>query len=205
MGPVEDPSLLTFAALFERMRAGDRGAWSEFHSRYEPLLRSMARRWLNPELRRQADSVDMTQSVFRILLLKDGSVAFESEERLRAWLATVMRNRVVRLARRARGPGGGARVPIEGSPPRADPSPGPADLVEKAEAIHRLKSCLDLLSREEREVIFLREFEGLEFGDVARRLGRPSADAARKAFTRARERLEGLLIARGGAGDAVSP
>jgi RNA polymerase sigma-70 factor, ECF subfamily len=205
MGKEEDPALLPFHALFERMRAGDRGAWGEFHSRYEPLLRSMARRWLNPELRRQADSVDMTQSVFRVLLQKDGSVAFENEERLRAWLATVMRNRVVRLARRVKGPGGGARVPLEEQPPREDPAPGPADLVEKAEAIHHLKSCLDLLSPEEREVIFLREFEGLEFGDVARRLGRPSADAARKAFTRARERLEGYLLARDGGADAVAP
>src|SRR5687767_4112022 len=87
MGEAKDPSLLPFPALYARMREGDGAAWSEFHARYEPLLRHMARRWLNPELRRQADSADMTQSVLRALLQSDGRVAFEDEGRLRAWLA----------------------------------------------------------------------------------------------------------------------
>jgi RNA polymerase sigma-70 factor (ECF subfamily) len=188
-----DPSLLPFPALYARMREGDGAAWAEFHARYEPLLRRMARRWLSPELRRQADSADMAQSVLRALLQSDGRVAFEDEDRLRAWLATVMRNRVVRLSRRARGPRGAALEPLdpEGEPPEGEP--GPAELAERAEAVHRLKAALDLLSREEREVLFLREFEDLAFGDVAKRTGRPSADAARKAFDRARRRLEDLL------------
>jgi RNA polymerase sigma-70 factor, ECF subfamily len=189
------PSLLPFPALHDRMRAGDADAWAEFHSRYEPLLRQMARRWLSPQLRRQADSVDMTQSVLRILLLSDGRVAFADEERFRGWLATVMRNRVVRLARRTRGPGGEALEELDLGDDVAEESPGPADLAEKAEAIHRLKSAMDLLTREEREILFLREFEDLAFGDVAKRLGRPSADAARKSFDRARKRLERILRA----------
>lgn len=199
MTAAEDPSLLPFPALYERMRDGDAAAWAEFHARYEPLLRQMARRWLNPELRRQADSADMTQSVLRILLQSDGRVAFEDEGRLRAWLATVMRNRVVRLARRAKGPGGAALEDMEdGDGPPAAATPGPSDLAEKAEAVHRLKGALDLLSRDEREVIFLREFEDLGFGDVAKRTGKPSADAARKAFDRARDRLRELLGPGGG-------
>jgi RNA polymerase sigma-70 factor (ECF subfamily) len=196
-----DPSLLPFPALYARMRAGDAAAWSEFHARYEPLLRRMARRWLNPELRRQADSADMTQSVLRALLQSDGRVAFEDEGRLRAWLATVMRNRVVRLARRAKGPGGAEIGDLDPDEPPAGGAPGPADLAEKAEAVHRLKAALDLLARDEREIVFLREFEDLSFGDVAKRTGRPSADAARKAFDRARKRLEDLLRDGSGAGD----
>ena len=200
MAAEQDPSLLPFPALYARMREGDGAAWAEFHARYEPLLRHMARRWLNPELRRQADSVDMAQSVLRILLQNDGRVAFEDEGRLRAWLATVMRHRVVRLARRAKGPGGESLEPLgeEGAPDGA--AADPAALAEKAEAVHRLKAALDLLTRDEREVIFLREFEDLSFGDVAKRLGRPSADAARKAYDRARRRLEERLVAAGGAG-----
>lgn len=193
MGEAKDPSLLPFPALYARMREGDGAAWAEFHARYEPLLRHMARRWLNPELRRQADSADMTQSVLRALLQSDGRVAFEDEGRLRAWLATVMRNRVVRLARRAKGPGGADLEEIDAGDAPAGAEPDPADLAEKAEAVHRLKAALDLLTRDEREVLLLREFEDLSFGDVAKRLGRPSADAARKAFDRARRRLERLL------------
>ena len=198
MGEAKDPSLLPFPALYARMREGDGAAWSEFHARYEPLLRHMARRWLNPELRRQADSADMTQSVLRALLQSDGRVAFEDEGRLRAWLATVMRNRVVRLARRSKGPGGAGLEELDAGEAPAGAEPDPADLAEKAEAVHRLKSALDRLTRDEREVLLLREFEDLSFGDVAKRLGRPSADAARKAFDRARRRLEGLLRDEGG-------
>jgi RNA polymerase sigma factor (sigma-70 family) len=188
-----DPALAPFPVLYERMRAGDDLAWSEFHARYAPLLRQMARRWLNPRLRLQADSVDMAQSVLRVLLQSDGRVAFETEARFRGWLATVTRNRVVRLARRADGPGGRTLGRLAQGEDVVEPEPGPSELAEKAEAIHRLKSAMDLLTAEERELVCLREFEELAFGDVARRTGRPSADAARKAFDRALKRLERLL------------
>jgi RNA polymerase sigma-70 factor (ECF subfamily) len=197
MPPEPDIQLLPFPALYARMREGDAAAWTEFHARYEPLLRHMARRWLNPALRRQADSVDMTQSVLRVLLQADGRTVFESEDRLRAWLAVVMRNRVVRLARRATGPGGGALGGLDAEQPIAETAPGPAELAEKAEAIHRLKQAMDRLTRDEREVIFLREFEDLGFADAAKRLGRPTPDAARKLYDRARKRL-GDLLAPGG-------
>lgn len=193
MPPAPDLRLLPFPALYALMRQGDAAAWSEFHGRYEPLLRSMARRWLNPGLRRQADSVDMTQSVLRVLLQADGRTVFESEDRLRAWLATVMRHRVVRLARRATGPGGAAIEDLEAGGGHAVEAPGPGELAEKAEAVHRLKQAMDRLTRDEREVLFLREFEDLGFADAAKRLGRPSADAARKLHERARKRLADLL------------
>jgi RNA polymerase sigma factor (sigma-70 family) len=189
------PSLLPFSALYVRMREGDAACWAEFHQRYAPLLRQMARRWLNPRLRQQADSLDMVQSVLRILLQSDGRVAFDDEEKFRAWLATVMHNRVVRLARRSRGPGGAVLEAMAARGELVDAGPDPAVLAEKAEAIHRLKTAMDRLTREEREIIFLRDFEDLGFGDVAKRLGRPSGDAARKAFGRARKRLKQLLRA----------
>jgi RNA polymerase sigma-70 factor (ECF subfamily) len=186
-------AMLPFPALYARMRAGEGPAWAEFHGRYEPLLRHLARRWLDPHLRAQADSLDMAQSVLRMLLESDGRVAFEDEARFRGWLGAVMRHRVARLARRARGPGGARWVGLAEDPDDGAEEADPAALAEKAEAVHRLKSALDRLTHEERQVVVLREFDGLAFADVAARLGKPSADAARKAFDRACERLEGLL------------
>jgi RNA polymerase sigma-70 factor (ECF subfamily) len=188
-----DPSLLPFPDLLSRMRAGDGAAWEEFHGRYEPILRRMARRWLNPDLRRQADSADVTQSVLRTLLQSEGRVVFEDEGSLRAWLATVMRHRVLRLARRARGPGGETFGDLEPSGGPDGDGGDPALLAERAEAVHRLKGALDLLPPGDREVLLLREFEDLAFAEVAERTGRPSADAARKAHDRARRRLEEAL------------
>lgn len=188
-----DPALLPFPALYAALREGDAAAWSEFHARYAPLLRQMARRWLDPQLRRQADSTDMAQSVLRVVLQSDGRVAFASEAKFRAWLAAVMRHRVLRLSRRSRGPGGRELETLADDLQLAGDELEPHALAEKAEAIHRLKTAMDLLTVEERELVRLREFEDLAFGDVAKRVGRPSADAARKAFDRAMERLARLL------------
>lgn len=199
-----DPSLLPFPALYARMRDGDAAAWGEFQVRYAPLLRLMARRWLTPLLRRQADSTDMAQSVLRVLIQSDGRLAFENEDRFRGWLATVTRNRVVRLARRAHGPGGRALAPLGEGGDLASPGPDPAELAQQAEAVHRLKTAMDLLSRDEREIVCLRAFDELAFSDVARRAGKPSANAARKAYDRAMGRLERTLRRREAGEDARS-
>ncbi len=193
MAPRADPALLPFPALYAAMREGDGAAWNEFHARYAPLLRQMARRWLDRDLRRQADSADMVQSVLRAVLQSDGRVAFESEEKFRAWLATVMRHRVLRLTRRSRGPGGRTVGPLADDLCLDGEEAEPHALAARAEAIHHLKSAMDLLTAEERELVCLREFEDLAFIDIAKRTGRPTADAARKAFDRARTRLERLL------------
>jgi RNA polymerase sigma-70 factor (ECF subfamily) len=188
-----DPTLLPFPVLLDRMRAGDGEAWQEFHARYEPFLRQLARRWLDPGLRVQADSCDVAQSVLRVLLESDGRVAFQDEARLRGWLAAVTRSRISRLTRRVRGPGGGRWTGPPDEEQDASADDDPAVLAQRAEAIHRLKSAMDRLTHDERQVLVLREFEGLSFADVAARLGRPTADAARKAFDRACVRLDALL------------
>jgi RNA polymerase sigma-70 factor (ECF subfamily) len=182
-------ALLPFSVLHERLKAGDLEAWEEFHRRYEPLLRRIARRWLTPSLRRQADSIDVVQSVFRIALQGLPGAFFENEGRLLGWLDTVTRHRVSHLARREKGPKGAALGPLE---PRAEEvlgGLGPEEAAARAEEIHRLKAALDRLPPDEREVVLLRDFEGLAFSDVAERLSRPSADAARKLHDRARARL----------------
>ncbi len=184
--------LAPFQVLQGLIRAGDPGALAEFHHRYEPFLRRCARRWLSDSLRRHADSRDMADSVFRQVLPRVGSGRFEDEPRLKAWLAVVMRARVARLARRLRGPGGAAIEDMDGDP-LAGREPSPAEAAEQAELVHRLRAAMEALAPDEREAVHLREFEGLEYAAVAKHMGRPSADAARKLCERARMKLRTLI------------
>jgi RNA polymerase sigma-70 factor (ECF subfamily) len=182
-----------FPVLHERLRRGDGEAWAEFHRRYEPFLRRVARRWLTPGLRRQADTTDVVQSVFRRTLSGLPGTPIENEARLKSWLATVLRHRISRLGRRERGPGGAAIDPYdEGAAPPA-PGTDPAEAAQHAETLHRLKEALDRLPRAEREAVALRDFDALSFAEVAERIGRPSPDAARKLYDRAARRLRADL------------
>ena len=186
-------SLLPFQALLDRLRAGDLEAWEEFHLRYEPLVRRVARRWLTRSLRRQADSVDVVQSVFRIALVGMADATFADEARLLGWLHVLTKHRVSHLGRREHGPAGAPIAALDSGTTPVFGGLGPQEAAVHAEEFHRLKVALDRLPPDEREAVLLRDFEGLSFADVARRLARPSADAARKVHDRARDRLAGWV------------
>ena len=179
--------------LMERMRAGDAIAVHEFYLRVEPFLRNMARRLLNPGLRRQVDSTDVAESVFRRVLTGSMRARFENETRLMGWMATIVRNRIRTLSRRTKGPGGGSfEEYLEGgteTPREVDP----AAWAENADEVHRFRLAMERLPEAEREVIALREFEQLPFQQVADLMERPSADAVRKLHKRALKRLRATI------------
>jgi RNA polymerase sigma-70 factor, ECF subfamily len=180
-------------ALLGRVRRGDAIAVHEFYREVEPFLRGLTRRLLDPRLRRQVDSVDVTQSVIRRVLASPMTSRLEGETRILGWLAAIVRNRIRTLSRRTTGPGGAAwqtyeEVAASGSAAR-DPAAQAADLEE----VHRLRAALESLPEAERTAIVLHDFEDLPFEGVAQLLDRPSADAARKLHARALERLRRAL------------
>ena len=61
----------------------------------------------------------------------------------------------------------------------------PDSAAGRAEKREWIRLGLELVSPEERELIELRQFEGLSFEALARRLKLPSEDAARMRFNRA--------------------
>ena len=58
----------------------------------------------------------------------------------------------------------------------------------------RIRLALENLSPKDRELLWLREVEGLEYDDIARRLG-ATAGTVRVACHRARRRLEAAYLA----------
>src|SRR6185295_2740414 len=98
-------------------------------------MRSVARYWLSPQVRRHADSTDMVQSVFRIALDNVRDVEFADETKARSWLGQVMRGRVARAARRIRGPGGREIDDLSDQADGPDAAPSPETVAEHAELI----------------------------------------------------------------------
>jgi RNA polymerase sigma factor (sigma-70 family) len=183
--------------LLQRMAAGDRLAVHLFYRRAEPFLRGLARQGLDDALRRRLDSVDVAQSAFRRILSASTKARFEDEARALNWVATIVRNRIrsearkVRVAKRE----GPQSAVSEGEP--GDRGPSPAESATDADEVEALRRAMDHLDAVDRQAVELRDFLGLEFAEIGRLLGLPSADAARKRHDRGILRLRRRLGAGG--------
>jgi RNA polymerase sigma factor (sigma-70 family) len=175
-------------ALLARMRAGDRDAAREFCLRMEPFLRRVSHRWITDAVRRQADSVDIAQSVMRRIVGGAAPDDLVTDGRVMAWAATVVRNRIHTIARKRR-----EGEPLKEAAELPAATADPATLVEQAEELHAFRNALQTLPREEQQVVCMRDFDGADFESIAKALKRPSADAARKLHDRAIARLAKLL------------
>jgi RNA polymerase sigma factor (sigma-70 family) len=131
------------------------------------------------------DTNDLVQDAIVNALRNLNMLEIRSEGALQAYLRRAVNNRIIDLYRRA------ARRPVREELPEDAVSPGasPLEAAIGAEAIEPYERALDALSETEREAIVLRVELGLDFEEIAKQLGKPSADAARLATTRAIARL----------------
>lgn len=106
-------------------------------------------------------------------------------EAFEAWFWSIARNRLRTLFRRRR-----AAKPTDAmiSPPT------PEDISMEGDEYRRIRIALDNLSPKDRELLWLREVEGLEYEEIARRLG-ATPSTIRVACHRARRRLEAIYLA----------
>jgi RNA polymerase sigma factor (sigma-70 family) len=159
-------------ALLEKLAGGDAEAVEQVFRAYEPLLRNVVRRQLNPRLRAKFDSADVVQSVWADLLqgFRDGTWSFPDRERLKAFLVTATRHRLIDRAR-------GQRLALQHEraldgqqlDPDTVPSaqPRPSQVVQADDLWQRmLAECLPA----HRQVLQLKR-EGLAVAEIARRTG----------------------------------
>lgn len=171
--------------LLERAKSGDREALDRLFARFLPALRRWASGRLPRWTRDLMDTDDLVQeTVVRAVKRLD---TFESrhEGALQAYLRQAVVNRIRDEVRRS------ARAPaaVEIDEHESDRGASPLDLAIGHEAVERYEAALARLRAEEREAIVARvEMDG-SYQDVAQALGKPSADAARMAVSRALLRL----------------
>jgi RNA polymerase sigma-70 factor (ECF subfamily) len=182
MGMTAAKSSAHLATLLDRVRAGDEPALMELLQHYEPRLRIAAHVLLGPLLRPSMDSVDLVQSVHRVLLpgLREGKFDLSSPEQVLALALTIIRRKVARSWRRVQR----EQIP---RPQHRENGRAADDPVEVAQARDLLHKLLETLSPEEQQLIELR-LQGFSTVEIARKLN-SQAPALRAKLSRIRQRL----------------
>jgi RNA polymerase sigma-70 factor (ECF subfamily) len=157
------------AALVRRTRDGDREAFGRLVRRHLPAAHSAALVVLGDA----ADAEDVCQDAFLTALTRLEEC--RPEEKFRAWLLVIVRNRAIDLRRRQRVR---AAEPLDatdgaGVAPLALASrlPGPHDEAERSDMRRRLEAALATLTSVRREVVLLHDLEGWTHREIAAHLG----------------------------------
>jgi RNA polymerase sigma factor (sigma-70 family) len=143
-------------------------------------------RWLT---KNDADAEDVVQDAYVRALRFFSSLR---DENARAWLFTIVRNTWYgRFPRRA----GGAvvSVPDEDAEHRADVGLDPEAQMIQQQAVEQVRRALETLPADFREVLVLRELEGLSYKEIAAIVEIPIGTVMSR-LARARERLTGVLV-----------
>jgi RNA polymerase sigma-70 factor (ECF subfamily) len=112
-------------------------------------------------------------------------------EDARAWLLTIVRNTWYgRFPRRAGS--GVTTVADEEADDRADVSLDPEAQIIQQQTVEQVRRALEMLPTDFREVLVLRELEGLSYKEIAAIVGIPIGTVMSR-LARARERLAGVL------------
>jgi RNA polymerase sigma-70 factor, ECF subfamily len=188
--PGFDPA--TTVRLLRQVRNGDREALEQLFARYRPALERWARGRLPQWARDIADTQDLVQESMLQTFKRIDVIEPRQTGALYAYLRQAVYNRIRDEVRRL-----GRRPTVArftGNEPNNDPSP-----LEQAigrEAAERYEEALGRLKPDERDAVIGRVEMGYTYPELASVLGKPTAEAARKAAERALVRL-GEEMARG--------
>jgi RNA polymerase sigma factor (sigma-70 family) len=177
----QSPSVDSTFHLLELAKAGDPDALNRLLARYLPTLR----RWASGRLPRWArdlmDTDDLVQETMIRAVNRLGAFEPRHEGALHAYLRQAIINRIRDEVRRS------ARLPatdvLEDN--HADRGKSPLDVAIGREAAERYEAALARLRPEVRDAIVARFQMDGSYQEVAKALGKPSADAARMAVGRA--------------------
>jgi len=152
--------------------------FEELYARHRARALAIARRILGDP----AEAEDLVQEVFSRLW--NGELPFQGRASCGTWLYRVMVNRSINglRARRRR-----ARLELAPGEP-ADPESTAA----ARERYQQVMGTLGQMSSQHRDLLVLRELQGLSYPEIALRLGIPEG-TVKSALSRARARLEQLL------------
>lgn len=179
--------------LLTRSAAGDRGAFTDLADHFQaPLFR-----YLRSLVRSDEAAEDALQEV--LVGVWRGASGYRAETSPRAWVFSLARRQAARTWRRRVG------EPVDPDPLDvlgraagfACTDADPEALVSRAEDEEQLRAALDRLSEADREVLVLRDLEGLSGAEAAEVLGLELA-ALKTRLHRARLRLMAELRAIGG-------
>lgn len=192
--------------LLAQARRGDASSLGALLELYRNYLQLMARTQIDLHLQGRASASDAVQEAFLEACANFGQFRGGSEPELLAWLRRILVNTLAKLVekqlkagkRDARREISVERVlrSLENSSAAfgtalASPQSSPSEQAERRELAAQVADQLARLPADHRDVIVLRNLEGLPFKEVARRMGRTTG-AVRILWLRALDRLRQL-------------
>jgi RNA polymerase sigma-70 factor (ECF subfamily) len=161
MGPTDEE-------LVAAVQAGDVSAFDVLVSRWDRKIRGAAFR----VLRSDEDARDVSQEAF--LKAFRGLKSFKQEARFSSWLYQIAMNLCRDRLRRRKGRN---HLSLDDVREHAEPAlrEGPVALaaLETRDVARAVTAAVDALSEDHREVVVLKEYEGLTFPEIAEILGLP--------------------------------
>ena len=169
-----------------RCQHGDRSAFEPIVTRYMRRAASFAFGWTG----NRDDALDLSQEAFaRAFRAID---RFDTTRPFYPWFQRILKNLCINFLGRA---GRGREVPFDDIAPVAERSPSPAERAERAELRRMVWEGIRRLSEQDREILILREFQGLTYAELAAVLDIPKGTVMSRlhhARKRLREQLEML-------------
>ena len=179
----EDPD--SSIRLLARIREGDADALNQLMERHLPALQRWARGRLPYGIRDLEDTADLVQETVIQALRHLNHFDYRREGALQAYLRHAVYNRIRMEFRRKRSRP--ARTELDSK--CEDAAASPLELAVGREALERYEQALARLTPEDREAVVAKMELDCTYAELARALGKPSADAARMAVGRALLRL----------------
>jgi RNA polymerase sigma factor (sigma-70 family) len=188
-GPIRpaprNPPLESTFELIERLKAGDEGARERLFARHLRPLQRFASGRLPKWARDLADTDDLVQDALLQTFKRIEDFEVRHVGALQAYLRQAVLNRIRDEVRRKMRQG--EATDLDGI--ALDTADSPLEQAIGGEAVERYERALAALRAEEREAIIARVEMGCTYEEMAEALGKPSAEAARKAAQRALVRL----------------
>jgi RNA polymerase sigma factor (sigma-70 family) len=171
--------------LLARVREGDRDALDRLFARCLPALSRWARGRLPAAARGLLDTQDLVQDTVLSSLRHLDHFESRHEGALQAYLRQAVLNRIRDEARRF----GRRPPPAELTDSQPSTAASPLDIAIGREGVERYEAALQRLRPSDREAIIGRIEMQHDYQELATILGKPNANAARVAVTRALARL----------------
>jgi RNA polymerase sigma-70 factor (ECF subfamily) len=190
---IASPAVDGDAALVERLRAGDESAFAELVRRYQSRLLRLAEATVGS----RAVAEEACQDTW--LAVVKGVEGFEGRSSFKTWLFRILLNRARSTIGREQRAGRAAGEEVERFDADGAWAEPPAPWVDRVDErlvaeqlARRVHELLPTLPEQQRQVVLLRDVEGLDPGDVATLLG-VSDGNQRVLLHRGRAKLRELL------------
>ncbi len=177
------------ADLVSRARSGDAEAANELVRRH----RTAAFRFALQLTGNREDALDVTQEA--MLRFVGTLERFDSQRPVQPWLFRIVRNKAYDLARRQKVRRAESLDELleKGMPAPVKVAPHPVERFELEDLRRRVWSGLVRLSDQQREILVLREYQDLSYGEISEVLGIPTGTVMSR-LHRARRALRDLLL-----------